>query len=305
MFLLMCILILFWYFVVFLQALDYESTSKYSFKIKVTDSGDPKLSSFTNVEIRIVDINDVAPVFTTSTYHATVHLPVVANTLVVKVTAKDADSPQLTYSLVNDDLRKMFQIDASDGTITVKNESKIVRGAYKLTVQASDGNFSSSAHVRVRCAHLRLGSLQFRESNYNASVLEGVTTEKELLVPQVIGYPIGETITFSIVNPSDLFVISPSTGVVTIKGGKKLDRETIDSYEVIIQARDSNVPPEIAQTVLHVIVDDVNDNRPVFVGVPYYIVLQLGVRVDSKVGKIKAQDADIGSNGELRYVKSL
>ena len=62
------------------------------------------------------------------------------------------------------------------------------------------------------------------------------------------------------------------------------------------------MPPEIAQTVLHVLVDDVNDNRPEFVGVPYFIVLQLGVRVDSKVGQVKAHDADIGTNGELRFV---
>lgn len=194
----------------------------------------------------------------------------------------------------------MFQIDAADGTVTVKNGSQIDRGVYKLSVHVTDGNFSSRAHVRVRCEPLLLGSLRFRESNYTASVLEGVTTEQELLVPQVVGYPIGETITFSIVNPSELFEISPSTGVVTIKQGKKLDRESIDSYDVVIQARDSNVPPEIAQTVLHVIVDDVNDNSPVFVGVPYYIVLQLGVRVDSKVGQVNAEDADIGSNGELR-----
>jgi hypothetical protein len=89
---------------------------------------------------------------------------------------------------------------------------------------------------------------------------------------------------------------------VSILAGKKLDRETTDSYQVVIQARDTNVPPQIAQTVLNVIVDDVNDNKPEFVGVPYYIVLQLGVLVDSIVGKATARDADIGSNGELRFV---
>lgn len=289
----------------FSQAIDYETTSTYKFKVKVTDSGDPKQSALADVVIQVDDINDVAPVFTASTYHATVYLPAVANTMVVKVTATDTDSPRLSYSLVDDDLATMFQIDSTKGVVTVKNESKIVRGTYKLTVIVNDGNFSSKAHVRVRCQPLLPGSLQFRQRNYTASVLEGISTESDLLVPQVIGYPVGETITFSVVNPSELFVISPSTGVVTIKGGKELDREVIDSYQVVIQARDSNVPPAIAQTVLNVKVDDVNDNRPVFVGVPYYIVLQLGVRVNSKVGQVKAEDADIGSNGELRYVRSV
>lgn len=271
----------------------------------MTDSGSPRLSSFTDIEVKVIDVNDVAPVFSTPMYHATIYLPTFLNTKVIKVTARDDDSAaltKLTFSLAKDDvMTKMFQVDSFSGVVTVSDPSKIRKGKYLLTVVASDGNLSSRTQVDITCRDLPVNTLQFREPNYTASVLEGVSTAKELLIPQVIGYPIGEAVTFSIVNPSDLFKVNPSTGVVSILADKSLDRETIDSYQVVIHARDTNMPPQIAQTILKVMVDDVNDNKPEFVGVPYYIVLQLGVRRNSIVGKATARDADIGSNGEIRF----
>ena len=274
--------------------------------MKVTDSGSPRLSSFTNVEVQVIDVNDVAPMFSNPVYHATVYLPTFPNTKVAKVTARDDDSAaltNLTFSLAKDDvMREKFQVDMSSGVVTVKDPSMIQKGNYLLNIVASDGNLSSRAQVDITCRDLPDNDLKFRELNYTASVLEGVSTAKELLIPQVIGYRIGEAITFSIVNPSDLFEVSPSTGVVSILADKSLDRETIDSYQVVLQARDTNMPPQIAQTILNVIVDDVNDNKPEFVGLPYYIVLQLGTPRNSIVGKAIARDADIGSNGQIRFV---
>lgn len=293
----------------FFQALDYETTRSYKFKAKVTDSGSPRLSSFTDIEVKVIDVNDVAPVFSAPMYHATIYLPTFLNTKVTKVTASDDDSAaltNLTFSLAKDDaMATMFQVDMFSGVVTVRDPSVIRKGKYLLTVIASDGNLSSRAQVDITCRDLPVNALQFREPNYTASVLEGVSTAKELLIPQVIGYRIRETITFSIVNPSDLFEVNPSTGVLRILADKSLDRETTESYQVVIQARDTNMPPQIAQTIVKVMVDDVNDNKPEFVGVPYYIVLQLGVRRNSIVGKATARDADIGSNGDIRFVYGI
>lgn len=58
------------------------------------------------------------------------------------------------------------------------------------------------------------------------------------------------------------FNIDPSSGAITVKS--KLDRETYAQFSLTVQAKDSGVPSLAASAVVTVIIDDVNDNAPVF-----------------------------------------
>ncbi|EDO41767.1 predicted protein, partial [Nematostella vectensis] len=283
------------------KVLDYEVTPQYAFKIKVTDSGNPRLSAFADVKIHVTDINDIAPVFSASTYHATVYLPSYAGTRVTMVTATDGDSAaNLTFSLARQDT-ELFAVNPLTGVVTVSNAALLRRDTYTIKLTVSDGNHTAHARVRIRCENLPSSDLQFSRKNYSASVREGVSVDSELVTVRALGYPIGSTITYTIINPSELFHIVPSTGVMSIRAGFDLDRESIDAYQVIVQARDDSVPPNVAQAAVHVQVIDRNDNQPVFINSPYFIVLQLGVAQGTIIGQAQATDADIGSNANLRY----
>ena len=293
-----------------MQALDFESTSFYKFKVKVSDDGEPSLAAFTDVEVFVEDVNDLPPVFVYPVFSAILYLPTFPGTEIIRVSATDGDTlplTNLTYSIVSHSvslpLSQIFDISPTLGVITVKNASLLYETVYYLTVSVSDGNFTDQATVDIDCKPLPISDLKFSQAKYNTSVLEGVISASDIAEVRAIGYSIGETITYSIVTPSDFFVISESTGVVSTLPGLEFDRETVDRYEVIVQARDSGKPtPRVAQSVVLVEVDDVNYNAPRFTEESYFFVVKKSVDVGATVGKVEAHDSDIGNNGEIKYV---
>ena len=54
------------------RRLNRELTPKYDLIISVQDQGDPPLSSKTSLEITVLDENDNAPVFSKSSYFASI-----------------------------------------------------------------------------------------------------------------------------------------------------------------------------------------------------------------------------------------
>ena len=290
--------------------LDFESTSSYKFKVKVSDDGVPSLAAFTDVEVSVEDVNDLPPEFVSPVFSAILYLPTFQGTEVVTVSATDGDSlplTDLTYSIVTQPvsapLSQIFDISPTLGVITVNNASVLYEGVFYLTVSVSDGNFTDQATVDIDCKPLPVSDLKFSQARYNASVLEGASTASDIAEVRAVGYSIGETITYSIVTASDFFVISESTGIVSTLSGREFDRETVDRYEIVVQARDGGNPmPRVAQSVVLVEVDDVNDNAPKFTEESYFFVVKKSVDVGASVGKVEAHDSDIGNNGEIKYV---
>lgn len=48
-------------------------------------------------------------------------------------------------------------------------------------------------------------------------------------------------------------------------------------------------------------VEDVNDNAPEFVNLPYYAAVQVDAEPESAIFKVSAVDRDAGVNGEVSY----
>ena len=73
----------------------------------------------------------------------------------------------------------------------------------------------------------------------------------------------------------------PSSGVVQTTG-IPLDREVTESYTIVVEARDSRPKPRIAHVLVQVQVIDINDNAPVFLGLPYFAVVPIDARKGEK-----------------------
>lgn len=69
------------------MSLDYETMPVIKFGVRVTDLGNPRLSSdiTARVTISILDVNDCPPVFTHSEYNASVLLPTYKNVAIAQV----------------------------------------------------------------------------------------------------------------------------------------------------------------------------------------------------------------------------
>lgn len=285
--------------------LDHETIPSFSFHVKVSDLGKPKLSSESTakVQITVMDVNDCAPQFATPEYNTTLLLPTYQGVALLQVNATDKDSSEKTslrYDIIEGNKGKPFVIDSHTGLVTVQEVNNL-RSSYKLHVRVSDGKFSNICSVNVRIENSENSGLVFQKPVYYGSILENSTKITTVTVVNVLGSALNEHITFTILNPTEMFVIGSTSGGVRTTGNK-FDRELKDRYELIVEARsDQFSKPRIAHVLVNVTVLDINDNCPIFVNLPYYAVVSITANKGDLITKVHAVDMDKGENGEVRY----
>lgn len=82
---------------------------------------------------------------------------------------------------------------------------------------------------------------------------------------------------------------------------KQLDRETKDFYQLKIVAIDGAFPPRTGSVYIHITVDDVNDNFPVFDNTTYRVEIGENTPPQPSLLAVRARDADVGMNGVVNY----
>ncbi|GLH14886.1 Fat-like cadherin-related tumor suppressor homolog [Gryllus bimaculatus] len=289
------------------MALDHEKYAHFHFHVKVSDLGKPRLSSETTarVEITILDVNDCSPHFLQSEYNTTLLLPTYQNVAVVRVNASDPDSQEntvLRYDIIDGNKGNVFAIDAKSGVVTVA-DTRHIKQFHKLHLRVSDGKFSSVAQVNIKVEKSENSGLTFQKSVYLGTILENTTKISPVVVVNVLGSALNEHVVFSILNPTDMFTIGPTSGVIKTTG-KRFDRELKDKYELIVEARSEEVDeerPRVAHVMVNVTILDINDNCPMFVNLPYYAVVSVDAQKGDGITKVHAVDMDKGENGEVRY----
>ena len=124
------------------------SRTHYSFIVRATDDGVPQNFSLgVQVVVKIKDINDFPPVFTSNNYHGNVIEKKESDKVIVKVEAidKDLQNNTVTYSIVGGNEDGIFMIDELNGQIKIISGqgTKIdydYKKQYGLLVQAIDSH---------------------------------------------------------------------------------------------------------------------------------------------------------------------
>ncbi|XP_052638487.1 cadherin-22 isoform X2 [Harpia harpyja] len=82
-----------------------------------------------------------------------------------------------------------------------------------------------------------------------------------------------------------------------------LDRETQDRYEVVIRATDmaGQLGGLSGSTTVTIVVTDVNDNPPRFPQKMYQFSIVETAPVGTAIGRVKAEDSDVGENTDMTY----
>ena len=97
------------------------------------------------------------------------------------------------------------------------------------------------------------------------------------------------------------FAIRPDTGVVYVV--RPIDREFADTFRLTVVATDQAEPASSrisAEKLVTVIVEDVNDNAPVFTSVNAGL-LPRGAERGHEILRVQAADADANTNGLVTY----
>ncbi|NXA39763.1 PCDGM protein, partial [Eudromia elegans] len=141
--------------------LDREKASGYNITVRAMDSGSPQRSAQKTIFLRIADVNDNAPNFSSPSY--TAHIPEnsLPGTFVFSVSASDPDegsNAKLSYSMLDNEMRDLpvstyFQIDQDNGTIyTIQALDYEQDKVFQVPVEVKDAGspaLSSTAVVHV------------------------------------------------------------------------------------------------------------------------------------------------------------
>lgn len=201
------------------------------------------------------------------------------------------------YDIIDGNKARTFDIDARSGVVTVRNPERMKKN-YLLHVRVSDGKYTSVAQVSVTVERSENSGLIFQKSIYEGAILENSTKITTVAVVNVLGSSLNEHIVFSILNPTDMFVIGPTSGAIRTTG-IRFDREACDHYELIVEAK-SHPPerpkPRVAHVVVNVTILDINDNCPMFVNLPYYAVVSVDAHKGDVITKVR-RSIDRGGGG--------
>ncbi|XP_075054571.1 protocadherin-23 [Mixophyes fleayi] len=98
---------------------------------------------------------------------------------------------------------------------------------------------------------------------------------------------------------SAAFMLDPHTGVLSIT--KTLDYESETVLNLVVVATDHGSPALSSSCQVTIMVEDVNDNEPVFLQQFYNVTLQEHSMLEHCFLQVKATDADSGSFGQVHY----
>ena len=128
--------------------LDFEFRPFYNLTVRARNVA--PAAELATLLVHVIDVNDNAPVFETLEYGGSTtevassgSFVLDSNSAPLVVRARDADSDRnalLTYSLVNDDVRGIFDVDASTGAVKVGDLARLNAGgrAFTFQVQVQD-----------------------------------------------------------------------------------------------------------------------------------------------------------------------
>ncbi|XP_022127286.2 cadherin-99C [Pieris rapae] len=280
---------------------DPPNLGHYRFQIVAREVNGGAASAPYSVLVYLLDQNDNAPVIP-----KTQPINVPANlepAPIYKVEATDIDegeNARISYSIyhVSNNGGNKFTIDPSTGVIS--STGRLQAGEqYSVTVRATDSKgLSSQGIVELMVAPgPNTRPPQFSSRDYYAPVSEGAAINSTVTTVTAKD-PENEPVSYSIVSGNDLlqFSIGSNTGIITVI--RRLDREVLTRYQLMVRAED---PGKLSTTAtVNIKVTDINDNNPKFDEDSYTFHVKEGL-LSEQVGYVHATDIDEGVNAIVSY----
>ncbi|XP_063379045.1 protocadherin-like wing polarity protein stan [Cydia fagiglandana] len=296
--------------------LDREKVARYTVIVRATDQASPvsdRLSSTATVHVNILDDNDNYPQFSEKTYTVTVDedINVSENPVIARIKATDADAgtnAAIRYAIIGGNTQMQFSIDSLSGDVSlVKPLDYEQLRNYRLVIRAQDGGSpsrSNTTQLLVNVKDVNDNSPRFYTSLFQESVSENVPSGYSIVRVQAYDADEGvnSELTYTLIDKefgrAEIpITIDPRSGWVYTNG--LLDREVQSKYQLQVTATDGGTPPRSATASVVVVVQDVNDNDPVFSPAQYDVQLAEDEPPGTPVVTVTATDAD--EDNRLHY----
>lgn len=224
--------------------------------------------------------------------------------------ARDKDSGIngiVKYKIINP-AGGLFNIDSKTGHLTLARALDYEQTQrHSLMISAVDTGvppLSANLTVLVEVQDVNDNPPVFESKEYRLKIIESLPINSQILQVTAVDLDTGNNarLTYRLLpenNTGEVFGVFPNSGWIYLKLG--LDREIRERYELTVSATDNGTPSQSATARVIFDVLDANDNDPHFLQESYEFTIEENQRRGTFVGRIKATDADIGSNSAIRY----
>ncbi|KAG8439014.1 hypothetical protein GDO86_005273, partial [Hymenochirus boettgeri] len=269
-----------------------------------------------SMEIEILDINDNAPVFSTSNQIIQI-LEVLANpgTRFRLESAQDPDIGVNTVSQYSLSPNPYFSLSIKarkDGTpipelIIETALDREKTELHKLTITALDGGKpprSGTSQITVIVLDSNDNAPVFDRSTYKLNLPENTPKNTVILKVNATDVDIGLNGEIEYFfdyhtqeNVKQLFLLDKQTGEILING--VIDFEETDFYEISVIAKDKGNPEHESHCFVLIEIEDVNDNVPEITLSSLLNAIPENAALGTAVGFLSVKDKDSGKNGEV------
>lgn len=295
------------------KPLDREAQASFRLLLTAVDGGKPEKSGSTLLLIKVLDVNDNAPVFDEPVKKVRLLENVALGTLVTKLNATDADSGRngeisfIFSKYTPERVVKLFSVDSKSGEIRVKGDVDYEKAtAYHITVQARDGGspaMEGSCNVIVDITDVNDNPPEVTLTSLTSPIREDSAPETVIALISARDLDSGKNgeVTLT-VQPGLPFKLNSAFGMhYSLITAGNLDRETVPEYTVVIKATDAGSPPLSSQTKFVVKLSDVNDNAPTFSQPSYSVDIPENNAPSTPITAVSATDPDQGDNARISY----
>ena len=286
--------------------------------LDVAIHGPPDVFRIAKVRIRIVDVNDNAPVFAEGQVSRQIPENTETGTTFSVPAADDPDSPAygVTRYWIRDE-SGVFALTVSNGSgwsldihlILMKTVDRETERSHRVVVLAADGGAPSrtgSMTVDVAILDVNDNHPLFEHARYDVTITEDWLAGSVLTTVRAVDLDSGRfgEIVYGFSDNTlhlygELFSIDANNGTITMS--RTIDYEIETEYYLVATAEERYGNAIPAETVVHLVIDDVNDNPPEItvnaLASHGHVQVPESAVVGSFLAYVSVVDADSGDNG--------
>ena len=293
------------------RRLDREVQSLYSLTVTASDQGNPSLSGFTRVTVRVLDVNDNAPRVVVSSASPDKQLRVTENseplTFIAYVSASD-DDDAAAGTVDCYVARHQFRLEPLYGgaeseykLLTAITFDRELQSNVPVTLTCSDrghpGSLSVDVALMVEISDENDNWPVIGRDVYDVEMSEGNEIGAEVVLISASDADTGRNaelrFALTAVSTTSHQALSIDEKTGSVKADIRLDFETCRLYEYTVSVSDLGDVPRTSTASLILHVTDIDDERPQFSRPSYYFNVLENVPIGTVVGRVSATDNDL------------
>ncbi|XP_058295922.1 protocadherin gamma-A2 isoform X9 [Hylobates moloch] len=292
------------------RALDREEEAVHHLLLVASDGGDPVLSGTSRICVKVLDVNDNAPVFTQPEYRISVPENTPVGTRILTVTATDADegyNAQVAYFLEKSpgETSEVFELKSTSGDLTIIKDLDYEDATFhEIDIEAQDGpGLLTRTKVIVTVLDVNDNAPEFYMTSATSSVSEDSPPGTIIGLFNVHDRDSGQNAFTTCSLPENLpFKLEKSVdNYYRLVTTRALDREQFSFYNITLIAKDGGNPSLSTDAHILLQVADINDNAPAFSRTSYSTYIPENNPRGASIFSVTAHDPDSNDNAHVTY----